>query len=298
LVATRRLKALTDEVGGHMTLPEGRLTVALSGGADSAALSYLCMASGRQLSAIHVHHGLAASDTMQAAAEAIGSLLDIRVDLARVTLGAGPSPEERAREARYRALHRVEGPVLTAHTRDDNAETILMNLIRGTGPGGLGGIPPLRRPNIHRPLLGAARSELREIAVLAGLPFRDDPMNDDMTLTRNRFRRDVLPVLTAINPRSVEALARAAEIVERDSSFFDRLLPPQGRDDTIAVAVLATLPRPVADRLLIVWLGRRGIGIDSRLMERAWRVVSGLSDSEDLSGGRRLVRRGALLEVS
>ncbi len=279
-----------------MALPEGRLTVALSGGADSAALAYLCQSGGREVSAIHVHHGLAGSDLMSAAAREVAAGLDIELEVVGVTLTKGPSPEERAREARYGVLTAVDGPVLTAHSRDDNAETVLMNLVRGAGHGGLTGIPTHRPPNIHRPLLGVGRSDLREIATLAGLAFRDDPMNEDMSLTRNRVRREVLPILTELNPRVVEAISRAAESIERDTSFIAGLAPEPGED--LAVAVVATLPRPVADRLLANWLAAQGVGIDSRMMERVWNVVEGRSNSEDLAGGRRLVRRGALLEVS
>lgn len=272
--------------------------VALSGGADSAALAYLALETGCDVRAVHVDHQLPASPRLSAAADRIAASLGIPLQLRTVTVPAGPSPENQARRARYEALSLVESTVVTGHTRDDSIETLLINLIRGTGPAGLTGIPRFRPPNIHRPILEVTRAETREIATLAGLDFVDDPMNLDMGLTRNRVRLEVLPLLRAINPQVEPALARTAAILSRDFEYLDQMTPVlAGAGDSVPVSVVLTLPRPLADRILHEILERTGVGPSADRIERMWSVASGESDRQDLADGRVVVRREALLVV-
>lgn len=145
-------------------------------------------------------------------------------------------------------------------------------------------------------MLAVSRSETREIAALAGLEYRDDPMNDDNNLLRTRVRNGVIPVLANLNPQIVDSLANTAATVDRDVDFFESLVPdiPEAG---VPVSILQILPRPVSDRLLIVLLAANGIGPSSDLVARMWIVADGDAPSNDLVGGLRVVRRGALLCV-
>lgn len=278
-------------------MPDAPSTVALSGGADSAALALLAVESGAPVRAVHVDHGFAASSVLADAATAIARELDIAMSVIAVNVGEGPSPEGQAREARYRLLTGLDEQVVTGHTRDDSTETMLINLVRGTGASGLVGIPRFRPPNIHRPMLAVTRSTTREIATLAGLGFVDDPMNEDMSLTRNRVRHQILPILRELNPQIDAALARTATTLERDSKYLEELASQHGAPGSVPVAVVTTLPRAVADRMLRGLLEAAGIEPSSGRIERMWSVASGESQRQQLADGRTAVRRGALLVV-
>lgn len=297
MAATRRLTELTKAASAELKLPSGPITLALSGGADSAALAYICLDAGIALDALHIDHGLPASPRLAQAAASVADQLSVPLDTVKVEIGQGPSLEERARDARYAVFDRRETAVLTGHTRDDNAETILINLVRGTGAAGLTGIPYHRPPNTYRPMLSVSRNETRELAALAELPFYDDPMNDDPAITRNRVRQTLLPILREINPQVVENLARAASTLDRDSAFLDSLVPETGDAPGVPIAIVVTLPRPVADRLLQALLRTAGVGVTADRLERVWSVVNGEAVSQDLVRGLRVTRRGALVVV-
>lgn len=296
MVETRRLRQLVDSALPQLDLPEEGLVVALSGGADSAALAYLATESGREIGLVHVDHQLEASPMMARAAHGIGEVFDLPVETIVVDVGSGPSLEERARDARYQALEKTESVVVTGHTRDDSVETMLINLIRGTGPRGLAGIPRHRPPNIYRPMLNITRSETREIATLAGLPFVDDPMNADMSLTRNRIRSHILPLLRELNPQIDSALARTAEMLESDVDFLDQLASHH-ETGVLPVSLIATLPKVLADRVLHHALETQAIAATADRIGRMWSVVSGESQRQDLAEGRSVVRQGALLVI-
>ncbi|HIE22270.1 MAG TPA: tRNA lysidine(34) synthetase TilS, partial [Acidimicrobiia bacterium] len=254
---------------------------------------------------LHVDHGLPYSPLMAEAARRVAKSLEVPLEVVSTTVPEGASPEGQARSARYRAFaEAVAGreALLTAHTEDDDAETILFNLIRGTGPQGLTGIPAFRPPNIYRPLLAVTRSETLEIATLAGLPYADDPMNQDPTLTRNLLRREVLPVLARLNPRLVPALHRMGQMLARDVEHLDRLAasirPVTGEGwAAIPLGVLLSRPRPVADRALIDALGAlagRGV-VSAERLDRIWSVVRGDAPREEVGGGVIVSRRGAMI---
>ena len=260
MAATRRLTELHRHLTAQLRLPAGALVVAMSGGADSGALAYLVKDLTSR--AVHVDHGLAHSPQLRSAAVDIAHQLGYQLDVVEVEVSSGPSPEAMARDARYKALNEAAGPdefVLTAHTADDNLETVIINLVRGTGLSGVAGIPPFRPPNVHRPLLDASRSELRELAVLGGLPFIDDPMNLDPALTRNRIRSAIVPRLREINPDVEAAVARMSVSLRPDGRFLDTLAAEQvpsfgeGRA-SIAAGVLRTLPEPLTARVTMSML--------------------------------------------
>ena len=245
-------RAVLDAVATR--LPDGPLVVALSGGGDSAALAWAVTASGRRATAITIDHGLAVSPPLVRAAAAIAAALSLEHRI--VAVSPDSSAEADLREVRLTALEAAapDAVVLTGHTADDQAETVLGNLLRGAGPGGLAGIPE-RRGQWLRPLLGVPRSVARSAAAAAGLPFVDDPSNADTSYRRNRLRHETIPALeAAYNPALREALARTARLAAADDSLLTTRAEavPLHRDQgaiLIPAACLETLPPPVAGRV-------------------------------------------------
>lgn len=305
MVGTRRLEQLLDGVEDRLRLPQGPALVGLSGGADSAALAYLCLRLGRDVGALHVNHGLLHSPLMERAASAVAAALDLDLEIITVEVPKGPSPEGQARRARYGVFAEVEDNILTAHTRDDDVETVLFNLVRGTGPRGLAGIPYYRADNVYRPMLAVARSETREIASLAGLPFVDDPMNEEPGLARNIVRRRVIPMLSELNPRVSDSITRMSAAIAGDNEYLDeeaaRVQILQG-ESSVAVAVgeLVAVARPIADRVLKRMLAATvgGGGPTSERVQTLWAVARGEIASHQVGSGFVARREGALVVIS
>lgn len=304
MAEARRLTELARAIESLADLPDGPLAVALSGGADSAALLWICARAGRRVRAIHVHHGLEASDLMLGAARAVAGALQVPLEEVRVELGLGPSPEDQARRARYRALlekHRPPEWVLTAHTSDDQAETVLDHLLRASGIDGLSGIPARRAP-FARPFLAVSRSQTRELATLAGLDWHDDPANQSDRPLRNRIRRELLPMLEAqFNPALRRSLATTAGLVRRDVAYLDERLgevPFLITDDgvEVAAAIVTTAPAAAAARIvrrLLALSGMRSASGDG--VEAACAVARGAISSYQVGGGITVRRRAAML---
>lgn len=307
MVGTRRLSELVESATARLELPDDDLVVGLSGGADSTALTFLCREAGRSVRALHVNHGLPSSSLMEKAARSVAERLEVELDVQTVTVPDGPSPEGQARRARYTAF--AEGTdsrqsLLTAHTKDDDVETILFNVIRGTGPRGLAGIPYHRPPNIYRPMLSLGRAETREIAALSGLAFMDDPMNDDPGMTRNVMRAEVIPMLTELNPQLADSLTRMAAAVARDAAHLDRLaaqIPLRHGDGSVAVAIgdLLASPKPVADRVLQTMLvyAVGGDGVTAQRVQRLWSVVTGVAPAQSIASEVEARRVGPMLAI-
>lgn len=305
MAGTRRLNELAESANGRINLPEGSLIVALSGGADSAALAWLCVHADRETRALHVNHGFTHSKRLESAAGSISDALDIDLDVVKVEVPAGSSPEARAREARYSAFADANRPgevLLTAHTLDDDAETVLLNLIRGSGTRGLSGIPRWRSSSIARPALDLRRSEMREIAGLAGLAYFDDPMNMDLGLTRNWIRKIVIPELEMANPRLRETLHRSAQLVEAESAVIEDMagsIQVQKRDGGARIprGQLLTLPEAVGSRVLMRMIGHvlGAAGVTADRVSRMWSVARGESGSQEIGGGSIAELVGAML---
>ena len=305
MVETRRLKELRRRSSDLLRLPTGNLVVALSGGADSATLAYLIHHLGRGVRAIHINHGLPGSVRLEEAARAVAERLGIVLEVVLIEIPAGASVEGQARTARYAAFLAALQPgetLLTAHTLDDQAETVLMSLLRGAGPTGVAGIPR-HIGSVARPMLALSRSDTRELAGLAGLPFHDDPSNLDRGLLRNALRLDVIPDLAArFNPRLVESLARTAALVGSDDSHLQdeaRLVPvvETGGSISIALGALFAVPRPVADRALRRCLSRMRPPHSGTADEMGdiWSVARRGRRSVILGGGLEVAHEGPLL---
>lgn len=304
----RRLKELADAINQRARFPKEPYVVALSGGADSAALAFTAdRTSSTKPRCVHVHHGFQASDRLAEAAVAIAQLLEMACDVVSVEVSEGPSPEAMAREARYGALEEAIGSdesLLLGHTRNDQAETVLLNLIRGSGLRGLSGMPYQRTSQMYRPFLDVNRDETRELATLCGLPFIDDPTNTDVSLRRNFVRHELIPRMEELNPNLAEALARTAEHVRGDSEFLDNLRSAptvkDGETARVATGVLLTLDPPLRARAIAALVGsfREKAAVSAAELARVEEVLSGASAGAELEGGLTVTKRGAYLVVA
>jgi tRNA(Ile)-lysidine synthase len=213
-------------------IPAGtRVLVGYSGGADSTCLLDLLKKMGVDVVAGHLHHGQRSeADKEMRLCEAFAASIDVpfiggRADVPKMAADLRVGLEEAGREARYtffkQAAYQLEcSLVATAHTQDDQVETILMNLTRGSGISGLAGIPQ-RRENIVRPLLPFTRSETRQYCLDHGFWLHDDPANTDLSFARARVRHRVLPELRSINPAADLAIARLGVLAEEEDRFLN-----------------------------------------------------------------------------
>lgn len=215
----------------RLLAPEDRVLVALSAGPDSTAL-LSALAALRDvgevagLSALHVDHGLRAGAEEDAAcAAAACARLRVPFESVRVHVGRG-NLQAAARRARYAALREAReragaSRIATGHTRTDQAETVLLRLLRGAGARGLGAIPP-RRGDIVRPLIDRSRKEGIRYLGDRGLTWREDPTNATPRFARNRLRSEVWPALLAFAPSAERALARTADLAREDERALAR----------------------------------------------------------------------------
>ncbi len=255
-----------------------RYWIAYSGGMDSRVLLHLCARLARDtdlhFSAIHVHHGLqtaaddwAAHCRMTCEREAIPCHI-LRVD---ARPAAGESPEEAARKARYRALQSLMGSgetLLTAQHRNDQAETLLLQLLRGAGLPGLAAMPeyaPLAPGFILRPLLDQSRHELASYAATGQLEWIEDPSNLDQAYDRNFLRQSVLPLLQSRWPGLTTTLARTARHCAEACDILDeraeRWLAAALPDDVSRLDLTVLLEHPPVEQTMMLraWLKRNGL---------------------------------------
>ncbi len=281
-----------------------RLLVALSGGADSAALlAALCEKFGAEtIAAAHVNHCLrgAESDRDEAFCRELCHRLGVPFTAARRDVRAearrGESIEDAARRVRYEELvcaARAGGfeRVATAHNANDNAETVLMNLIRGAGAAGAAGIPPERwlaeGVTVVRPLLAATRAEILAFLGERGIPHVEDSTNASTDYTRNFIRREVMPRLTAANSAAVEHICAAAESLRADEEHLAREasalldaaeLECADGEVSLSVETVLAAPRPVALRALRLAHVRAGGGSLERTHTEALYALCRSSD--------------------
>ena len=253
-------------------LPRGsRVLCAVSGGADSMALLHRLWSEreslGIEVCAAHYEHGLRGEEARRDAdfvarwcrERGIPCLVehgDVPAYAEEKHLGL----EEAARELRYAFLERAAEAldcafIATAHTADDNAETLLFHLLRGSGAAGLGGIPR-QRGRILRPLLDTSRAEIEAYLEQNAVPHVEDSSNENEIYSRNLLRLRVMPVLRQLNPRCEEAMGRAARLLERDEDCLAgqaaAFLASQ-RPDSLDGAALLALHPAVASRVLRLW---------------------------------------------
>ncbi len=258
--------------------PAPRLWVALSGGLDSTVLLHALVAARQlkplALAAIHVDHGLSpvASDWADHCRR-LCAILAVPLTLRRLGLRRqrGESLEALARAGRYAALSAIAGPgdlVLTAHHQDDQAETLLLALLRGSGVKGLAAMPrlaPLGDAWLARPLLGYQRAELLTYARAQGLTWIEDPSNGDIDFDRNLLRARILPVLKSRWPACTASLSRSAAHCAEAQILVEELAAREmawvrgSRPGTLSLSALAVRSPALQAALLRHWLGSRGI---------------------------------------
>lgn len=278
LVRTAVRRALRDLPAGSLVL------VACSGGPDSLALAgataFVAPRLGLRAGGVTVDHGLqeGSAERADTVAALLRNLGFDPVERVSVTVGTAGGPEAAARSARYAALEKTAdvhqaAAVLLGHTRDDQAETVLLALARGSGPRGLAGMPVRRESNgvlLLRPLLEVPREQTRKACAALGLTPWEDPHNVDPIYARARVRAEVIPTLVrALGAGTVENLARTAAMLAADTAALDALaadaleaarvaVPAGAPGSALAVPVLRGLVPAVRTRVLHAWARELG----------------------------------------
>jgi tRNA(Ile)-lysidine synthase len=316
-------QAIEELVGRFLAGYSGAGVVGVSGGADSVALLRALVAVGRAVTVAHVHHGLrgAEADADEEFVRRLCQQLGVGYECRRVDVSAwGKNVEEAGRRARYaffaEVAQRVQAQwVAVAHTADDQAETILHRLIRGTGLSGLRGMAAERTLPLPgggtvalvRPLLTVRRQQVRAYLHRLGQAYREDSSNRNVAYTRNRIRHEVVPLLESFNPRVVEALCRLGEQVAEAEEVLVGLAqdllqraerPRAGEKVVLDVGVLQSAP-PLIQRGALRSLWQREGWPVGDMDYTAWhQVVELCQRSEtawDFPSGVHLRRQGRVV---
>ena len=299
------------------------------------ALLRVVVALGGEPVVLHVDHGLRGEESRKDA-EFVRELcrrLNVRYEVRRIRLDGGSNLQERARDERYRLAEEVAvrlglQVVATGHTADDVAETVLMNLARGTGLRGLAGIPPVRG-KVQRPLIGCTRREILDYLKELDQPYRTDPTNLTGKYARNRVRLEVLPVLEELYPAAAGNVARAASLVREDLEILEELatgilemrgeevilpldglmeLRPSLRRHAVRLAYTTVVPdtAPLPSNLVEAVLGLLEGGEGTRTLDLPGGVVASGRSGEELAfyrgprpvvSGREEIRAGETVVV-
>jgi len=306
----------------HGLCPGGtRLLIGLSGGSDSVALTLLLKELAAQerfslVSLAHLNHRLRCTATRDEQfcrdfAQRLGIPIAVEsIDVGSYAQSQRLSVEDAARRLRYDFFHRASEPVsadriAVGHTRDDQAETFLLKLVRGAGLTGLGGIYP-RRDSVIRPLIEVGRAELRSYLESRGQGWVEDETNEDLENPRNRIRHKVLPELDlAGNASATPAIARAAAIVREDGQWLDELSDWRfdvlvARSNTgLEIDVSGLMAEPLAVRRRVVLAALRLVALNREIgfehVESALEVGSGEAAGVDVPGARVELRRGKMV---
>lgn len=288
----------------EMVQPGDLVVCAVSGGADSIALLFafylLREKLGISLAAAHYNHNLRGAESQEDEAFVRDFCRRYGIPL---TVGSGVvTPGEKgleaaAREARYAFFAALSGKIATAHTADDNAETLLLHLLRGTGLKGLGGIAPVRG-NLIRPMLTVTRREVLAFLEEYHLRWVEDSSNAGDAFLRNRLRHQVFPLLRAENPRLAETLSTTALRLREDEALLSSMTAPRRELD---VPTLRAMPAPLQARAAAGFLAENGL---RDVQQAQIAQVLELARSEkpsaraDLPGGRLLLREYDRIVVS
>ena len=301
------------------------LVVAVSGGADSVALLHALrsLANRRyRLAVAHLNHGIRGKAGEEDArfVRALARKWKLkyvcgRVDVPALARQRGISIEMAAREARYDFLARTAkrlgaAAIATAHTADDQAETVLLKLLRGAGPAGLAGIPPETKAagvRVVRPILNASRRDVIAYLQRHKLAWREDETNRDRGFLRNRVRHELLPLLErGFNPKIRAVLARTADILRAEDDWMnaaarkvmDRAAARKGH--ALRWDSLRDQPLALRRRAIRIWLAREGVpvgNVDFDMVDRVDRWIGRKSPRLSLPGGWEIRRTGQTLSV-
>ena len=269
-------------------VPGTQVTCAVSGGADSMSLMVLAVAAGCAVAVIHVDHGLRpGSDNEAEVVAAAAARFGATFHSETIEVPAGPNLEARARNARYAVL---PDDVMTGHTADDQAETVLINLMRGASSTGLAAM----RPGPRRPILALRRVETVTLCQALGITTVEDLSNRDPVFLRNRVRHELLPVMNQVAGRDlVPVLTRQADLLRDDSDLLDELAAALDPTDA---KQLSAAPLPLARRAVRRWL-TTDHPPDAATVERVLRVAGGQATGCDLGAGRRVERSHQRLQL-
>jgi tRNA(Ile)-lysidine synthase len=289
----------------HLLSSGDHVLVACSGGPDSTALLHVLHRLRRELGitlcAASIDHGLrpeSASEVQQVGA--LAGSLGIPFSSARVDVPSGSaSLQAKARELRYHMLQELAesqsaSRIAVGHTQDDQAETVISRILRGTGIRGLVGIEPRRTDGVIRPLFDCRRTDVHAYAVARGLPFVEDPSNHQRSFERVRIRRELLPRLGAEDPRVVEHLCALSDEAAELNAYLDTLIPklPPVGDRFAPLSEVLDLPAPLRIRWLRSWIVREtGLTLSRSHLTDLGRLVTG--PGELLLGSGWSVRREA-----
>jgi len=283
-----KIKALLEQC----SFPDRPVECAVSGGPDSMALLVLAASAGLDVTAIHVDHGIREgsekeAETVSVAAQRFGARFESRT----VQVEAGPNLEERARQARYKIL---PPNVLTGHTADDQAETILLALIRGSAWQGMSGITP----STNRPILQLRRSETVDLCSSLDIDTVADPSNMDPQFRRNRIRHELLPLLCEIADRDlVPILIRQAELFRSGGKLLTEEAQKIDPTDTRA---LEEAPQIISREAIRNWIWEtRGDDHppDLATIDRVLDVAFLKSLATDIGSGWRVSRTDRVLRI-
>jgi tRNA(Ile)-lysidine synthase len=283
----------------------------VSGGPDSVALLRTIISLGGEPTVLHVDHGLRGEQAREDADFVRGLCvrMDAPCEVRRLRLGGFSNLQERAREERYRLAEEVADglglpTIATGHTADDVAETVLMNLARGSGMRGLAGIPPVRG-RVQRPLIEVTRGEVLRYLQDLGQPYRTDPTNLTGKYARNRVRLEVLPILQDLYPGAARNIARAASLAREDLQALEDLAATalENRGDEVVLergALLGLRPavRRHAVRLAYAALAPGSPSLPSNLVEAVLGLQRGGEGTRTLDLPHGVVAAGRDEEVA
>src|SRR4030042_1434879 len=297
------LKKIRDTIQLYrMVDPGDRVIAAVSGGPDSVCLLDALHQLSRDLEislvVAHYNHGLRdnedEAETRLVHDMAVSLNLPFETGKADHLRGQESSVEEKARDARYSFLEGVRdkhmaGKIALGHTLNDQAETVLMRIIRGSGPQGLAGIPPVRDKGIIRPLLGIKREEIMDYLKVRQPPYAFDSSNMDKRYLRNRIRLELLPMMQDYEPQVIDRLCRLADIIREEDLFIESMasewIDKEGRpgkegDISIPLSSFVKLPGPLRNRVARHNLKRIGRSIRKNGFDHI-QAILGLADGGD-----------------
>ena len=265
-----------------------KISCAVSGGPDSMALLILAVASASEVTAIHVDHALRiGSENESQVVENLAKSLGANFISKTIRVEPGSNLEARARNTRYEVMPH---DVMTGHTADDQAETVLINLLRGAGLSGLSGM----QRNQRHPILALRRTQTHQLCRDLKIEVVEDPSNTDPKFQRNRIRHELIPLMDAIAQRDVTAiLDRQADLFREDSMLLDDLAK---KIDVTDAKLLAVAPVALARRAIRQWLTEI-YPPDAATVERVLEVARGTTLACEIGSNREVRRSQQRLQI-
>jgi len=283
----------------RLPVDNSEITVGVSGGADSVALLLVLIELQEEFSyalkVVHVNHNLRGSESVRDENYVKDLCLQLNVPCVVESIEVGKLASERnqsielcARELRYEAFARhSKGLIATAHNSDDNAETVILNLCRGTGLKGLCGIPPLR-DNVIRPLINCSRKDIIAFLESKNQGFVIDSSNESDDYTRNLIRHKIIPVLQGINPSFCETISRMTGILRDDESYIGSIVSDAYTkcvNSSVISSYIESYPDTIRRRVLLHYCKNVGIQPDALHLAEMDMVIEGKKTAVSLPDG-------------